>query len=269
MHWWLVAGGLPLALLTWSPHIPLPPHRGMAAGHLWQPPARAKPLLNPDLPCAAGKVVFRGQGIEVYPDWWKSTSRSGEPHPPASGTSPLAWLQGQAVVWRCVSAWHGPWSLALPLMSAVGTPCARRPAADTWAMQAAIDSCSQQACTLLHSRTLFATEGGVYLHNRVRFFSTAKANIHSLGGNGEAQGLRRVGGEWLKYRPQCACLGLASPRGTVACPGCTAGSLSQPARWQTAKRVHCAGCCRHRWVLRLSPCMPRVACRRGRDTAGR
>ncbi len=177
--------------------------------------------------------------------------------------SPTRLPQGQALLLGCraklwcgavCSAWHGPWSLALPLMSAVGTPCARRPAADTWAMQAAIDSCSQQACTLLHSRTLFATEGGVYLHNRVRFFSTAKANIHSLGGNGEAQGLRRVGGEWLKYRPQCACLGLASPRGTVACPGCTAGSLSQPARWQTAKRVHCAGRCRHRWVLRLPAC---------------
>lgn len=79
-----------------------------------------------------GKVVFRGEGIEVYPDWWKSESRS-----------------------------------------------------DTWAMQAAIDSCSQQTCTLLQSRTLFSTEGSIYLHPRVRFFSTAKANIHSLGGNGQ------------------------------------------------------------------------------------
>ncbi|KAL4442052.1 hypothetical protein ABPG77_011313 [Micractinium sp. CCAP 211/92] len=95
--------------------------------HPKRPPSRTDPFF-----IGNGKVVFRGQGIEVYPDWWKSTSRS-----------------------------------------------------DTWAMQAAIDSCSQQACTLLHSRTLFATEGGVYLHNRVRFFSTAKANIHSLGGNGE------------------------------------------------------------------------------------
>lgn len=54
-------------------------------------------------------------------------------------------------------------------------------------MQAAIDSCSQQTCTLLQSRTLFSTEGSIYLHPRVRFFSTAKANIHSLGGNGEGR----------------------------------------------------------------------------------
>ncbi|KAL4427837.1 hypothetical protein ABPG75_001926 [Micractinium tetrahymenae] len=98
---------------------------------LTKQPKRAPSRTDPFF-IGEGKVVFRGEGIEIYPDWWKKESVS-----------------------------------------------------DTWAMQAAINSCSQQTCTLLQSRTLYSTEGGVYLHNRVRFFSTAKANFHSLGGNGE------------------------------------------------------------------------------------
>ncbi|KAL4451453.1 hypothetical protein ABPG75_007115 [Micractinium tetrahymenae] len=53
------------------------------------------------------------------------------------------------------------------------------------ALQAAIDSCSAVWCRLVQSRVVSLTGGGVSLHPRVRYFSTASGNIRGNGGNGQ------------------------------------------------------------------------------------
>lgn len=98
---------------------------------LTQQPKRA-PTRNDAMFIGDGTVQFDGDGIEVYPEWWKSDARSA-----------------------------------------------------SWALQAAINSCSLRWCTVLQTQTVFFTEGSINLHPRIRFFSTAKAHLQSMGGTGE------------------------------------------------------------------------------------
>ncbi|KAL4441083.1 hypothetical protein ABPG77_010514 [Micractinium sp. CCAP 211/92] len=57
--------------------------------------------------------------------------------------------------------------------------------ADGDALQAAVDSCSQAWCRLVQTRVVSLTGGGVSLHPRVRYFSTASGNIRGNGGSGQ------------------------------------------------------------------------------------
>lgn len=61
------------------------------------------------------------------------------------------------------------------------------PTAEAASLQLAIDSCAATWCQLLQTKTIFTrpNDEGIDLNPRIRYFATAKANIHSLSGRGE------------------------------------------------------------------------------------